>query len=273
MSQRRPLHRMCTEDSARNGAVPLTSGANVATRTRNTRRGVAYWSWGRDPSHASGAHRSCLSDKSHAPLESRLASPAHRSTHRDKLTPTTLSSPLDADGGGHGGGGAVAVAGMDDAFLSSRGNRCCCFWGPWASSSYAPRSSRGGGGGGRSGGGGVVASCRGEREVIGGERRWWWRHGVNVLMKVWEWSELVAGPRWKTFIRRFRRSPRHHGDSGRLNYDPLSYALNFDEGHGSCRLEDDYHGYCDFSTRFARCPSMVNNVLVATCLINILLFY
>ncbi|KAG8076166.1 hypothetical protein GUJ93_ZPchr0006g46142 [Zizania palustris] len=173
---------------------------------------------------------------------------------------------MDADdgGGGGGGGGAVVAAGMDDAFLSSRWNRWCCFWGPWASSSYAPRSSRVGGC--RvvaEGGGGVVASCRGEGEVVGGARRWWWRRSVDVLMKVREWSELVAGPRWKTFLRRFRRSTRHHGaDSGRLNYDPLSYALNFDEGHGSCRLEDDYDGYyCDFSTRFARCRSLViNNV-------------
>ena len=83
-------------------------------------------------------------------------------------------------------------------------------------------------------------------------------------MKVREWSELVAGPRWKTFIRRFRRSPRHHhhggggggGGGGRkLNYDPLSYALNFDEGHGgACSPEGDYAGYRDFSTRFVAPP-------------------
>lgn len=54
-------------------------------------------------------------------------------------------------------------------------------------------------------------------------------------MKVREWSELVAGPRWKTFIRRFRRGPTRHGSGGgvgrKLNYDALNYALNFDEGH------------------------------------------
>jgi hypothetical protein len=81
---------------------------------------------------------------------------------------------------------------------------------------------------------------------------------VDALMKVREWSELVAGPRWKTFIRRFRRSsPRHGaGGGGKLNYDPLSYALNFDEGHGSGSPEGgDYAGYPpDFSARFVAPP-------------------
>ncbi|KAG8076167.1 hypothetical protein GUJ93_ZPchr0006g41562 [Zizania palustris] len=149
-----------------------------------------------------------------------------------------------------GGGGAVAAARMDDAFLSSRGNRCCCFWGPWASSSSARPSEAGAE---------EWWHRVGERgEVVGGDRRRWWRRGVDALMKVREWSELVAGPRWKTFIRRFRRSPRHHGGGGggggRLNYDPLSYALNFDEGHGVCSPEGDYAGYRDFSTRFVAPP-------------------
>ncbi|OEL26431.1 hypothetical protein BAE44_0012550, partial [Dichanthelium oligosanthes] len=64
----------------------------------------------------------------------------------------------------------------------------------------------------------------------------------------------LAGPRWKTFIRRFRRnSPRHGAGAaggGKLTYDPLSYALNFDEGHagGSGSPEGgDYAGYRDFA--------------------------
>ncbi|EEC80282.1 hypothetical protein OsI_22276 [Oryza sativa Indica Group] len=41
----------------------------------------------------------------------------------------------------------------------------------------------------------------------------------------------------------------------KLNYDPLSYALNFDEGHGgACSPEGDYAGYRDFSTRFVAPP-------------------
>uniref|UniRef100_J3MCQ5 Uncharacterized protein n=1 Tax=Oryza brachyantha TaxID=4533 RepID=J3MCQ5_ORYBR len=53
--------------------------------------------------------------------------------------------------------------------------------------------------------------------------------------------------------------PRHHHHGGggqKLNYDPLSYALNFDEGHGGpCSPERDYAGYRDFSTRFVAPPA------------------
>ncbi|ERN07257.1 hypothetical protein AMTRI_Chr12g274260 [Amborella trichopoda] len=73
----------------------------------------------------------------------------------------------------------------------------------------------------------------------------WWMKGWNALKKVREWSELVAGPRWKTFIRRFNRSGK--GRAGKFQYDPLSYALNFDEGHSQ---ELDHQNYSDFSTRF-----------------------
>ncbi|KAG8092758.1 hypothetical protein GUJ93_ZPchr0012g19416 [Zizania palustris] len=156
---------------------------------------------------------------------------------------------MDGDGGGHDVGGTVGE-GMDDAeaaFFSRRGNRCCCLWGPWApaSSSYA-----------RPAGPEEEWHRIGERGGgVGGDRRRWWRSGVDALMKVREWSELVAGPRWKTFIRRFRRSsPRHHGGGGRLNYDPLSYALNFDEGHGCCSPDGHHAGYRDFSTRFVAPP-------------------
>ncbi|RWW26831.1 hypothetical protein BHE74_00016822 [Ensete ventricosum] len=47
-------------------------------------------------------------------------------------------------------------------------------------------------------------------------------------MKVQEWWEMVAGPLWKTVIRRFNCDRHHHGGG----YDLLSYALNFDGGHG-----------------------------------------
>ncbi|XP_062233219.1 uncharacterized protein LOC133930567 [Phragmites australis] len=146
------------------------------------------------------------------------------------------------------GGGAAAVAGglddADGAFFSRRGHRCCgCFWAPaWRSSS--PHARRAGAewwhGVGEGSGGGAA-------------RQRWWRRGVDALMKVREWSELVAGPRWKTFIRRFRRHPRHGtgaGAGGKLNYDPLSYALNFDEGHCTSPEGGDYRGYRDFSARF-----------------------
>ncbi|KAJ8772929.1 hypothetical protein K2173_028106 [Erythroxylum novogranatense] len=78
------------------------------------------------------------------------------------------------------------------------------------------------------------------------DRRWWSR-GITALKKIREWSEIVAGPKWKTFLRRFNRnrgvaSNRH----GQFQYDPLSYALNFDEGHGQNSVvddEDDFGGF------------------------------
>ncbi|KAL6861310.1 hypothetical protein ACP4OV_017010 [Aristida adscensionis] len=179
------------------------------------------------------------------------------------------------DAGGHSAAaGAGAGGGLDDAdaaFFSRRGRRCCgCFWAPpWPSSSspssLSPHARRAGAGaeewwwqGVGEGGGGAGASAR---------RRRWWRRGVDALMKAREWSELVAGPRWKTFIRRFRRGPRHAAGAGgggggaaaagngarKLNYDPLSYALNFDEGHGGSP-DGDFTGYRDFSARFAAPP-------------------
>ncbi|KAJ1258739.1 hypothetical protein BS78_10G098800 [Paspalum vaginatum] len=152
------------------------------------------------------------------------------------------------------GGGAVAASGgLDDAdaaFFSRRGHRCCgCFWAPpWAPASPHARRATGEEWWHR-----VGAAESG--------RRRWWRRGVDALMKVREWSELVAGPRWKTFIRRFRRSsPRHGaagGGGGKLNYDPLSYALNFDDGGGGGGGSPDggdYAGFRDFSARFVAPP-------------------
>lgn len=74
------------------------------------------------------------------------------------------------------------------------------------------------------------------------------------MMKAREWSEIVAGPRWKTFIRRFRK--RGGGRQGKFQYDPLSYALNFDEGHGQDgNLEEAEYGSRDFSARFVTAKS------------------
>ncbi|CAL5186177.1 unnamed protein product [Lathyrus oleraceus] len=84
------------------------------------------------------------------------------------------------------------------------------------------------------------------------EKRWWFRG----WMKVREWSEVVAGPRWKTFIRRFNKNRNVNVKQVSLNYDPLSYALNFDEGDGGNGGEDSYvHGYGGFSSRFASIPA------------------
>ncbi|GAV63009.1 hypothetical protein CFOL_v3_06531, partial [Cephalotus follicularis] len=83
-------------------------------------------------------------------------------------------------------------------------------------------------------------------------RHHWWARG---LLKIREWSEIVAGPRWKTFIRRFNRTAGGNTATRqtKFQYDPLSYALNFDEGHlgNSDQADDDVAGYRDFSSRYA----------------------
>ncbi|XP_076898282.1 uncharacterized protein LOC143551822 [Bidens hawaiensis] len=61
-----------------------------------------------------------------------------------------------------------------------------------------------------------------------------------------EFSEVVAGPKWKNFIRRFSKKPRK-GNSP-FQYDPESYALNFNDSGGG---GDDDSLPCSFSTRFA----------------------
>ncbi|KAJ9140348.1 hypothetical protein P3X46_031007 [Hevea brasiliensis] len=83
----------------------------------------------------------------------------------------------------------------------------------------------------------------------------WWAPGFRAIKKIRQWSEIVAGPRWKTFIRRFNRN-RGSGNNrhGKFQYDPFSYALNFDEGPGqnsNVDVEDDYGGFRDFSSRYA----------------------
>lgn len=73
-------------------------------------------------------------------------------------------------------------------------------------------------------------------------------------MKLREWSEIVAGPRWKTFIRRFNRNKSFgkQMQSSKFQYDPLDYALNFDQGpleNGDSELENEYM-IRNFSSRY-----------------------
>ncbi|OAY53636.1 uncharacterized protein LOC110610321 [Manihot esculenta] len=71
---------------------------------------------------------------------------------------------------------------------------------------------------------------------------------VEKARKIKEISEVLAGPRWKNFIRRFS-VPGFNKKRKRMQYqyDPQSYALNFDDGFDK---ETDV-AYPDFSARFA----------------------
>nr|GEU38747.1 hypothetical protein [Tanacetum cinerariifolium] len=79
-----------------------------------------------------------------------------------------------------------------------------------------------------------------------------WTRGVTAFKKLREWSEIVAGPKWKTFIRRFNRNKSNKGH--KYQYDPLTYALNFDEGlpldNGDSEAENEYI-VRNFSSRYA----------------------
>ncbi|XWS40768.1 hypothetical protein CRYUN_Cryun17cG0023900 [Craigia yunnanensis] len=78
----------------------------------------------------------------------------------------------------------------------------------------------------------------------------WWIRGWK---KVRERSELVAGPKWKTFLRRFNKNKT--GNGGRkFHYDPLSYSLNFDEGPGRNGHFDEDSLNRIFSSRYASLP-------------------
>nr|XP_010942183.1 uncharacterized protein LOC105060257 [Elaeis guineensis] len=101
---------------------------------------------------------------------------------------------------------------MDELSFANR--RRCCFWVPWSGSKSWER---------------IAVAAEDRTEEPGPTKgRWWWTTGLKALMKLREWSEKLAGPRWKTFIRRVGRHTRRPGS--RFGYDPLSYALNFDDG-------------------------------------------
>ncbi|XP_058749407.1 uncharacterized protein LOC131622395 [Vicia villosa] len=76
----------------------------------------------------------------------------------------------------------------------------------------------------------------------------WWSRGLKALKKLRAWSEIVAGPRWKTFLRKFNQHRSSRRMANKYQYDPLSYALNFDEGQNEDSRDD---GFRNFSTRYA----------------------
>ncbi|XP_058114223.1 uncharacterized protein LOC131257344 [Magnolia sinica] len=131
-----------------------------------------------------------------------------------------------------------------DVIYTERG---CCFWVPQFTSSRSPAS-------GSSSGSWEKIRAKGTAAETTKEEGRWWKKGWDVLKKVRAWSEVVAGPRWKTFIRRFNKR-MGVGRSKKFQYDPLSYALNFDDGHGQNGNSDEEIGYRSFSVRYASLPA------------------
>jgi len=84
----------------------------------------------------------------------------------------------------------------------------------------------------------------------------WWFRG---WMRIRDCSELLAGPRWKTFLRRFNKKPGGGTQYGRFQYDPSSYALNFDQGSRR-RPEDDDLMDRNFSSRYSLPPSRKSSI-------------
>ncbi|KAI4376717.1 hypothetical protein MLD38_014446 [Melastoma candidum] len=89
---------------------------------------------------------------------------------------------------------------------------------------------------------------KGERGTGGGES---WL--ANKLKGVKEASEVVAGPKWKTFIRKvggYLKEKKNRNRFG-FGYDAESYALNFDKGMEG---EEDAGLLMSYSSRFVGPP-------------------
>ncbi|KAL5561437.1 hypothetical protein UlMin_031184 [Ulmus minor] len=78
---------------------------------------------------------------------------------------------------------------------------------------------------------GFKSSAKERENLLGNCRGTTWLG--KKLKKVKEFSEVVAGPKWKNLIRRiggYCNGKNKHRISG-FQYDPQSYALNFDGGN------------------------------------------
>ncbi|KAK9119649.1 hypothetical protein Scep_017742 [Stephania cephalantha] len=121
------------------------------------------------------------------------------------------------------------------------GKRGCCFW----------VTCGGGGGGAAAAWWERIRTADHHHHHHHHEEERWWRRGWR---KVREWSEIAAGPKWKTFIRRFNNHAPNCNAKGKFHYDPLSYSLNFDHGaYQNGTLEEDLV-FRDFSSRYAAIP-------------------
>ncbi|KAH7546255.1 uncharacterized protein LOC107427817 [Ziziphus jujuba] len=80
----------------------------------------------------------------------------------------------------------------------------------------------------------------------------WWSKNMSRIKVT---SEVLAGPKWKNFIRKIGGYWKGKKERNRFQYDPHSYALNFDGGNGR---EEEENLLLGFSARFAA-PSVGEN--------------
>ncbi|KAI8016842.1 hypothetical protein LOK49_LG04G03707 [Camellia lanceoleosa] len=80
----------------------------------------------------------------------------------------------------------------------------------------------------------------------------WWHKGLNLNLNPFKKTRGVVGDRcWAEMEDVIRRFNKNNGmKSGKFEYDPLSYSLNFD---------DEDRIYCDFSSRYASIPVMAKS--------------
>lgn len=75
------------------------------------------------------------------------------------------------------------------------------------------------------------------------------------LKKLKQFSEKIAGPKWKNFIRKMSGycsgNKRKKSQKNRFQYDPYSYALNFDNGDDDADKRGDESLLQGFTSRFA----------------------
>ncbi|KAG4957264.1 hypothetical protein JHK85_043644 [Glycine max] len=77
------------------------------------------------------------------------------------------------------------------------------------------------------------------------------------LRKIKEFSEVIAGPKWKTFIRKISGYGRKQQQKNRFQYDEHSYALNFNSGDKSEDDDTPPSFSARFSAPFPSAPRMV----------------
>nr|XP_027070291.1 uncharacterized protein LOC113695404 [Coffea arabica] len=82
------------------------------------------------------------------------------------------------------------------------------------------------------------------RENSGHEESWF----VDKLKNMKEYSEVVAGPKWKNLVRKIGKYVKPKKSTTQSMYTPNSYALNFDDGEEE-EEEDDL--FVSFSSRFS----------------------